>query len=218
MKRSEIIGAFRREIKDTRKPYLVADEDAIRYANHAECEAARRARLLVDSTSEICEVSVTSGESVVDIDARIISIRRARLQSSSVQLTKRQAMQMDSEFAGWDASTSKSVPFIVVTDYGTNQLYLYPTPQAATTLLMTVTREPLRTLDTDSAVPEIAPRYHEGLISWMKYRAFSNEDSDLFDAKAAERAMNAFVAEFGMPISAVDEQFEFERYHDVGER
>lgn len=215
---AEIIAAFRGEIRDTKKPYLVSDIDATRYANQAESEAARRSRLLVDSSSDVCAADVTAGDSVVSIDPRIISIRRARLQSSSKPLVKRQVRQMDDEFAGWDASSSQSVPFIIVTDYGTDQLYLYPTPKADTTLLLTVTREPMNEMVGDSDSPEIARRYHDGLISWMKHRAYRSEDSDLYDAAAADRALADFAAEFGPAVGAIDEQFEFENYDDVGER
>ncbi len=215
---AEIVAAFRGEIHDTKKPYLVSDSDAIRYANQAESEAARRSRLLVDSRSEVCSADVIAGDPVVSIDSRIISIRRARLQSSSTPLTKRQARQMDGEFAGWDASSSQSVPFIIVTDYGTNQLYLYPTPKADSTLMLTVTREPLNQMVADSDSPEIARRYHDGLINWMRHRAYQADDSDLYDAAASGRALAEFDAEFGPSIGAIDEQFEFEHYHDVGER
>lgn len=218
MNLAEIISGFRGEIHDTKKPYFVAQSDAVRYANQAESEAARRSRLLVDSSSEICTAAVYAGDSVVTIDPRIISIRRARLQSSSVPLAKRQVRQMDAEFAGWDAASTQSVPFIIITDYGTNQLYLYPTPKADTTLLLTVTREPMNVMVADTDSPEIASRYHNGLISWMKYRAYSTDDTDLYDAAASARALAEFAAEFGPPTAAIDEQFEFENYHDVGER
>ena len=69
MKVSEIMSIFRAETKDKAKPYFVDELMALGFLNQAQSEAARRARLLVDSTSqEICRVQITAGEPVVSID------------------------------------------------------------------------------------------------------------------------------------------------------
>ena len=219
MKVSEIMTIYRTETRDKNKPYFVDDDLALVYLNEAQSQAARRGRLLVDSTSpEICRVQVVAGEPVVDIDPRIISIRRARLASSSRPLVKAKVRDMDERFPGWDSSTNQSSPMIVVTDYGTNQLYLHAIPKIDDELLLTVTREPLKELKGENDVPEIAPRSHRGLISWMKYRAYSTDDADRYDPKQAGVALGHFEAEFGPQISATDEQYEFENYDDIGER
>jgi len=219
MKVSEIMTIFRAEIKDKKKPYFVDEAMALSFLNQAQSEAARRARLLVDSrTQEICRVQVNAGEPVIDIDPRIISIRRARLASCSRPLVKRKVRDMDEQFPGWDSSTNQSTPMILVTDYGTNQLYLHSIPKADDELMLTVTREPLVDLSGDNDVPEIPTRYHQGLIAWMKYRAYSIDDADRYDPKQAGIALGHFEAEFGTKISATDEQYELENYDDIGER
>ena len=219
MKVSEIMSIFRAETKDKAKPYFVDELMALGFLNQAQSEAARRARLLVDSESqEICRVQVSAGEPVVYIDPRIISIRRARLASSSRPLVKAKVRDMDDRFPSWDSSTNQSTPMIVVTDYGTNQLYLHAIPKADDELLLTVVREPLSDLKGDNDVPEIPARYHYGLIAWMKYRAYSIDDADRYDPKQAAVALGHFESEFGPRISATDEQYEFENYDDIGER
>lgn len=219
MKVSEIMTIYRTETRDSKKPYFVGDPLAMAFLNQAQSEAARRGRLLVDSKSqEICRVQVVAGEPVVDIDPRIISIRRARLASSSRPLVKAKVRDMDERFPGWDSSTNQSTPLIVVTDYGANQLYLHSIPKADDELLLTVTREPLVDLEGENDVPEIPARYHYGLIAWMKYRAYSIDDADRYDPKQAGIALGHFEAEFGPKISATDEQYEFENYDDIGER
>lgn len=215
----DLIAAFREDIRDTKKPYLVSDRMATRFANRAECDAARRSRMLVDSTTpEICEVQVSVGESVIDIDPRIISVRRALLQSGSRPLAKRTVRQMDDEFPGWDSSSSQSVPFIVVVDYGTNQLFLYPKPRSETQLLLTVTREPLAPMEKETDSPELPGRTHDAIVAGMKSLAYSLPDPDLNSAKDAENAQAEFTAEFGPASSAADEQWALEHYDDVGER
>ena len=215
---AELIRAFRDEIKDTIKPYLVSDDAARRYANQAQIEAARRARLLVDSSSDLCRIDYSAGEPVIDTDSRIVSLRRVRIETAARPLRLAKAAEMDEEFCGWDSSTSQSRPFIAVVDYGTDQLRLYPTPATAGTLCLTVTREPLNLLVNDEDSPEIPRRLHDRLIPWMKHRAYGMQDSDLYDAKQAALSLAEFEQEFGAAIGAINERFAFENYHDVGER
>lgn len=213
----KILDSYRMAIRDTKVPYFVEDLDAIIYLNEAENEAARRASLLVDSTSPEVIYSVFAGDSVVQISSKIISIRRMILTSSSVPLKKRLAREMDEFAPGWSNSTNTSTPTSAVMDYESNSVFLYPKPDADNELRMTVVREPLIYMTNDANVPEIPARYHFSLIEWMKYRTFSEEDSDMFDQKLAEIALARFEKEFGEGRGAINERFEFEHYDDVGE-
>jgi hypothetical protein len=215
----EIDREFRRQIKDQAKPYLISAEQSLFFLNQAQREAARRARLLVDSTTDdVARYAVAAGEPLVTLSAKVISIRRARLASSARPLTKRTVRQMDEEFPGWDGAGTGSQPFVLVVDYQTDAAWLYPAPQSADTLLMTVTREPLKALADDDDQPETAPRYDDGLIEWMKYRAYLVDDVELYDPKQAAHALARFSAEFGEAIGAINERFDAEHYDDDGER
>lgn len=219
MNLGEILAEFRVKIKDRVKPYLVDDAEAISLFVEAQLEAARRARLIVDSVTDgVAKVAVSAGLPVVEISPTIISIRRIRLLSSAAPLRTYMVRDMDELAPGWDTATSTSQPSVAVVDYQTNALRLYPTPRADDTLLMTVVREPIGELSADTDVPELASRYHLGCIEWMKYRVFSGEDTDLYDEKKAAVALKRFEDDFGPAIGAINERFEFERYHDVGER
>lgn len=214
----EILDDYRRQTKDRAKPYLIADPEAIKYFNKGQREAARRGRLIVDSTSDVAQVSVCAGIPLVDISPKIISARRIRLKSSTTPLLKRLVREMDEMAPGWDTSTSTSQPRCIVVDYQTDALYLYPPPKSDDTLLMTVVREPINDVADDADVPELNARYLEGVIEWMKFETFANEDTDLHDEKKASTALKRFEDEFGPPIGAMNERFEFEHYDDVGER
>lgn len=215
---TELVAAFRSDIKDTVTPYLVSDADAYRYANEAVVEAARRSRMIVDSTTAaVAVVTVTISEPVVAIDPRVISIRRMRLDGDSVPLRKATVRDMDEFFPGWE-SAPDGRPYIAIVDYESDALYLYPPPEAARTLSMTVTREPLTAMSAGAHTPELPARYHYALLNWMRHKAYSSEDTDLFDKNRAESAEAQFAAEFGPRSSATDERFEFENYNDIGER
>ena len=214
---SDLIDAFRSEINDTAKPYLVSPQTALRYLNEAQTEAARRAHLIVDSTNLVDGITVTPGDPLVDIDPRIIAIRRIRLDSRTEPLIKRQARGMDECYPGWDAETNQSTPVFAVLDYETNKIRLHPIPSTEDMLRMTVFREPIKPLVNDTDVPEIATRWHFSLIEWMKFRTYSNDDTELYDMNKAARAIGLFEQEFGPKRSATDEAFEYAEYHDIGE-
>lgn len=214
---SDLIDAFRAEINDTAKPYLVSPQTALRYLNEAQTEAARRAHLIVDSTNLVDGITVTPGDPLVEIDPRIIAIRRIRLDSRTEPLIKRQSRGMDECYPGWDAETSQSTPIFAVLDYETNKIRLHPIPRTEDMLRMTVFREPINPLVNDTDVPEIATRWHFSLIEWMKFRTYSNDDTELYDMNKAARAIGLFEQEFGPKRSATDEAFEYAEYHDIGE-
>lgn len=209
---------FRSSIRDTKKPYLVSDPEADEFANDAQVEACRRARLMVDSTSDLAQPSITQGDPLVPKDSRIISLRVACLQSTRTPLRKRTVRMMDEEFPGWRTNANQSRPLAIVVDYDKDYYFLYPVPNASDTLLTTVTREPLAEMVDDEDEPEIPTRYHGSLVHWMKKRAYSLPDADLFNVDYAKAAEAEFSAEFGPAPSALDEQWEFEHYDDVGER
>ena len=217
MNTREIIDAWRRDIKDTAAPYLISDELALIYLNQAQNEAARRARLLVDSTTDgVAQLSISAGEPLVELSDRVISIRRMRLSSPSRGLVKRTVRQMDESYPGWE-SAQPGQPFIAIVDYQSNALRIYPPPASADTLRLTVTREPIEDLADDGDTPEIAARYHFGLIDWMKYRAYLFDDAEIYDPAASGKALARFTAEFGESGGALNERFEFEHYDDDGE-
>lgn len=214
---AELIDAYRDETSDTAKPYFVSNATALRYLNEAQTEAARRAHLLIDSSSAVARASVSMGDPVVSIDSRVIAIRRLRLSSATNQLRKYRAREMDETNPGWDASTSQSTPICAVLDYDTDAICLYPIPAKDDELAMTVVREPMEAMSVNQDIPEISPRWHAGLIEWMKFRAYTNDDSELYDEKKAARALGIFEQEFGPKRSASDEVFEAMEYHNIGE-
>jgi hypothetical protein len=60
--------------------------------------------------------------------------------------------------------------------------------------------------------PEINRRFHESLVFWMLYRAYSKQDAETKDAKKAGENLALFEQEFGKKSSAIDEAW-IEREH-----
>lgn len=214
MNKGEIRNRCRREMKDTRKPYLFSDEQLDDLINEAEVEAARRAFLLVDSTSEAASVDVSAGDIGADLHPSVIYIRRARLASTQKQLVPVVCRTMDETIPAWESATV-STPIAFVPDWQTGYLRLWPPTNVADSIAMTIVRKPLKRMIKDTDVPEIREHYHAMLIDWVKFRAYSTPDSDFFDPKKADRHESAFVRNFGQS-APIDEHWAQEQYFDVG--
>jgi hypothetical protein len=214
---SEIIAQFRVDSYDRKSPYLWTDEEATDYANDAYVEAARRAHFLVDSSSSLTQIPVVALDPIITIDERVIFLRRARLTLQSLPLKIYPTRVMDEVMPGWDASTNNSTPTVLIPDWESDKMRLYPTPILNDTLLLTAVREPLEPLVADSDVPEGPPRYHRKFVHWMLYRAYSRPDEETQDLKRADKQLAYFEAEFGEKVSARSERFSLEQYYDIGD-
>jgi len=204
---SDLIALFRSEADDTVAPFLWSDADALDYANDAQDEACRRARLLVDSsTNGICNLAVTVlGAGLLTLDPRILFVRRARF-SGALPLRRMNMQDMESMNPYWQ-NTVAGMPKVFIPDYETGKLLIWPPPDAAATLLLTVVRMPLVSMAANGDAPEIAARWHRSLRHWMLYRAYSKQDSQSNDPKKASDAMTLFEQEFGKKSSAIDENW-----------
>lgn len=212
----ELRQAFRNETQDLVKPYAWSDDEVDRYLNESEDDAARRSGLLVDSTSDAAEYPVSAGDEVIELHPSVIYVRRLRLTGAG-NLTPRVSRSMDEEIPGWE-DTPASVPRVFVPDWESGKLRLWPPAATAATAKATVVRTPLKPMERDDDSPELPLRTHYSLVYGAMQRAYLKKDTDFFDPKASERAGAAFTAEFGPPVSALDEHWAIEQYYDVGHR
>jgi hypothetical protein len=213
----DLMNLFRREVDDTVAPYLWSDLEVIDFANDAQNEACRRARLIVDSTTpDICQLSVPrANEGLVLLDERVLFVRHA-------SLAGRRALQRvtidDLEKKHWNwREYPASIPVAFVTDYDTGKLLLWPKPDTDVVLNLTVVRLPRAEMNDGQDRPEIAPRLHRSLRYWMMFRAYSKQDSQANDPKKAADSLALFEQEFGKKSSAIDETWiEREQLDDDG--
>lgn len=204
MQLSDLFGLTRLELDDTTEPTLWSDDELFDYVNDAQLEAARRARLLIDSTTpDLTQVGVVAGAPLVTLDARVLFVRRARFAGSS-PLARRTVQDMAACLPTWE-DAGAGPPRAFITDYESGKLLLWPTPEADATLLLSVVRDPLADMNDLADSPEIAPRLHRSLRHWMIYRAYSKQDSQANDPKKAAEALALFEQEFGRKSSAIDE-------------
>lgn len=214
MNKGDLRNRVRREMKDTVRPYFFEDDDLDAWLNEAETEAARRALLLVDSTSEATVLDLDAGSLGADLHPSVIYIRRARLASTKRPLSPKVSRSMDEEVPAWEEATA-STPHIFVPDWQTGFFRVYPPSKVADVAHLTVVRKPLKEMVSDTDKPEIREHYHPMLLDWVKFRAYSTPDSDFFDQGKADKHEAAFVRNFGVS-APLDEHWAQEQYFDVG--
>lgn len=202
----DLITLFRNEADDATEPYLWSDDELIEFANDAENEACRRARLLVDSSTAMTRIVLDPLDAgVTTLDPAIIFVRRAQLVGRR-PLQRMTMRDMDNWNPFW-RNTPPGPPRMFITDSDTGALLLYPAPLGPDDLRLTVVRTPLVEMKDEQDSPEIPARFHRSLRYWMLYRAYSKQDSQANDPKKAADSLALFEQEFGKKSSAIDENW-----------
>lgn len=195
------------DLDDRVEPYLWTDEELDEAANDAVMEAARRARLLRDSTTPaITQIPLSAGQALVTLDPRVIRVDRARLASASSPLDLVLLRDADRRAPGWE-DYEPATPRYLIPDYQTGAVRLVPAPAATDTLRLTVIRLPLADMDDDLDEPEVPLGAQRSLRHWIVYRAHLNPDAEKLDKKRAGEALALFEAEFGTAQPVYDEMW-----------
>jgi hypothetical protein len=210
MNLGELIDAAQHDLADTKgsdAKRLISRGEWVRYAVDGENEACRRARLILDSTTQaICRPEVAEGEPLVTLDARVLWVRRVSLDSTGRPLSKSRSDLLDLQRPGWEDETGEVTHFLQ--DYETGKLRLFRIPEAADVLRLSVYRLPLRPMRENEDAPEIRAQWHERLVNYMLFKAYSKQDVELVrDLPRATAHLGLFEQEFGPKRSAKDEAF-----------
>lgn len=204
MNLEQLIASARNRSNDLAAPFLWSDEEWTEYANDAEEEACRRARLIVDSTTDdVTLITLNTTDATYDLDQRVIFIKRAKLAGRSEVLHPISFEDLDRCAPDWENETGE--PRNYVPDMDEDVFRPYPSPDVAGEVRLTVIRTPLEPMAKLEDTPEIKPRYHLGLVDWMLYRAYSKPDAETKNDTKATAHLDAFEAEFGKKSSAINE-------------
>ena len=199
----QLIALYREQSFDKATPPFCSDELLTIYANEAQDEACRRGDLLRDSSSVVCTIAFSADDESVALDPRIIEIQRAKVNGQRVALSN--SDEMEDELPNWDEDTRRDVPQRLIQGVTTGRLFLWPRPAASGTIKLTVRRLPLDPMANDIDEPEIRPELHTSLVEWMLFRAYSREETEMYNDTKAALCKSRFVAEFGSKASGRNE-------------
>jgi len=179
---------------------LWSQSEILEYAQDAENEACERAGLIIDSTSALTDIAVTSTTGTYGIASTIITIDSIKMSLGTAPLIETTERVLDLTALNWRSDTGTPRSYVKTP---TNNIVIYPMPTVADTANMTVTRFPITPM-TLLGSPEIDDRYHAGLLFWILHRCYMKNDSETLNVDKAKDYGQQFVTWFGKKIKHSD--------------
>lgn len=196
----ELIAAFRVRAGDNVAPYQFSDEEITVFLNQADAEAAERALLIHDETTDaVCDVTLAADTATLSLHASILKIERATLSDGVTKLEVKSREQLDREWPDWETATGTPQYLI---ENGDGTATVVPIPTEADTASLVVKRLPLTEMAAEADTPEIPVRWHYKMLDWALHLAYSMPDADTFDKQKADKHESAFERSFGERIDA----------------
>jgi len=195
---ADIIDIVRKSwLYDAQPEYLWTDAELVQYAVQAEIEACRRQNLIVDKTTEdYCTIATVAGTSTYAIDAKVIKIIQAKLDSQDLPLAQVTRVEMNDINPYWQsANAQQGTPKHFMCE-AEGELILIPTPALPDTLRLIVSRYPAEdvTLATAFEIPE---RFHLDLIPYICHLAYLKPTKLTYNLDRSTMYGNMFTAIFG---------------------
>lgn len=201
MEIADLLELFRLEVDDISEPYLWSDKEFYAYLDDAHSTFITRLGGITDSTSPITRITFKAGDTFVKYDERIIRIKSVT-DDYNRKITIRNidnfedGSVMSDDYgnmvnAGLDDSRTGPVRY-VVTDMEESKMRLYPIPEAAGYLRLTVNRRPLDPIVDEESTLEVPHFYHLCLLDWVKYKAYMKQDVETFDKSKSKEFLLSF--------------------------
>lgn len=194
MTSSELHDHFRREVSDTKKPYLWSSADIYSWINDAQTMFCRETEGIEDaSTVSICRINVVPATEWYTISPKIVKLRRVtRVDTGRVVpvVNMEKAPSYGIRFDGRPGPLK-----VLVTGFEKHKLRAGPTPNETVTLELAVFRLPLETItDAGDQALEIDEQHHLSLIEWVKHKAYLKDDAETYDRRRSDEAGARFFA------------------------
>ena len=195
---------------------LWANSEICRYADEARNEYVLRRGGILDTNQTIglaiTHITVSSGSQQQPYSDKILKWDRAKfvetVSGDETVLQRRTVDWMDLHYKNWDLESNASTPGIprIVVEYGEERVVrLYPVPNVAGVLHLTVWRLPVNRLTwagRHAVIAEIQTDHHLDLLDWMLFRAYQKRDAETENKDLALEHEALFTARIGERPSA----------------
>ena len=183
---SDLIKAFREDERDAVAPYFWSDGQLVRFANRALAVFAENTLSIVDDS---IVVDFTAGADTLPYHEYIIDVLDAQL-------------VMDGKDWPLDVKAPVDVPrsrmpktgrpSMLVVNGATGSMRLAATPQQDGEVRLTVIRRQKADLHKDSRLTDVNRAHRETLLLYIKHRAYSVKDAEVFDAVRSGQYLSEF--------------------------
>lgn len=191
---SELLEAFRSDLRDTEEPYLWSDADVYRYIDWAQKSFCRQTEGIEDSrTLPLSQLNIVVGEQWYPISPLILKLRSATRSDTGADVPIVAAERVNDLGIRFDGRIGPLRYLVAGLDK--NTLRAWPVPSEAVTVGLSVFRLPLRSITgADGQRLEIDEHHHEQLLDGMKHRAYLKQDADTFDRSRSTEFAQLFDA------------------------
>lgn len=199
MTSDELHDLFRRDVVDTRKPYLWSDTEVFAYMNDAYTMFVRLTKGVSDFTSEATKVLAYEGSNSVDLHPSIMQIRTATLADGTdvrVLNAQDQTNMIDEDYGILRRinvlDTVGRIRYLVIgMERGKGRVVNIPDVDAEISLV--IERLPLKPItDFGQELSDVEPHHHIHLMKWMEHLAYSKPDLETFNKARSEQKETAF--------------------------
>jgi len=160
------------------------------------------------------DINVLPGQSVYDLDSRILRVFSGRLLSSKRDLTLCDLQQLNKNGSDNSFLDETGNPTSLIVDYTAGQIRVHPQPdfsnlvetpplsgtfiEQGEQLTLLVNRLPLRKLKFASSLSrvEIRDEFAVPMLDYAAYLSYSKDEANTLDPQGAERRLVAFNREF----------------------
>jgi hypothetical protein len=177
--------------KDAKKYWPNADLNE--YIQDAVNVFCRKTRIIRDSlTTKVCILTVPIGDQHLLLNPLILpgGIERVKASWRTEPLIQTTTDEVTELQPSWETDTGQADLWF--TDYSKGYLSLNRAATEAGTIRLTVRRMPISPLTDDKDVPEINPEYISMLSDYVLYRAFSKQDSEVYNPDKANHHLALF--------------------------
>jgi hypothetical protein len=173
---ADLYAQFRGDVVDQLEPYLWSDAEVLDYADDAQKMFCRLIGGLADASSPLTVIAYTDATDWVDTSPLILKPRDAYdvLTGRPIEVVNYENLNsMDFRFDG-----RRDIPRYLVTGMEEHRARLYPFPAVTGSIQLVVDRLPLLPVDDPDSRLEVADQHKNGLVMWMKARAYKKQDAE----------------------------------------
>lgn len=166
----ELLERVRLVLRDTVKPYLFSDSAIFSYLTEGQNIFCRKTHVLMDD--ETFSVETEAGKNIYPVNARIVKVYGAKIDTESIPLYPKSAQQYELAF---NSSSGKPTGF--ANDFGYKYIAFNYVPDAVYTVLLTAAVLPEAGI-SDVLDPVIPEDYHYLLAHYAVSQLPRHVDAD----------------------------------------